>query len=61
MDKVLRALIKSASPELNEHETRWFQELERMKAQVLGVGRYDQDSLRNRVRLVSTMEYSLPC
>lgn len=53
MDRVLRTLIKSASPELNEHETRWFGELERMKAQVLGVGRYDQDSLKSRVRLVS--------
>lgn len=53
MDKALRTLIKNASPELNEHETRWFEEFERMKAQVQGVGRFDQDSLRSRIRLVS--------
>ena len=54
MDKVLQTLIKKASPELNEHETRWFNELQRMKAQVLGVGKHDSQSLKYRVRQVSS-------
>lgn len=53
MDRVLQALIKNASPELNEYETRWFEELQRMKSQVLGIGRYDAESLKNRIREVS--------
>jgi nucleoporin NUP82 len=52
MDRVLQALINKASPELNEHETKWFEELRRMKSQVLGVGRYDQTSLKIRVQQV---------
>ncbi|KAI5119910.1 hypothetical protein M0805_003714 [Coniferiporia weirii] len=61
MDKLLQALIRKASPELNEHETRWFEELQRMKSQVLGVGRYDSDSLKNRVQsLQSGFDRLLP-
>lgn len=52
MDRVLQAMINKASPELNEHETRWFDELQRMKAQVLGLGRYDQMSLKHRIQMV---------
>ncbi|KAL5530163.1 hypothetical protein ACEPAF_6420 [Sanghuangporus sanghuang] len=54
MDRLLHALIRQASPELNEHETRWFEELQRMKAQVLGIGRYDPDSLRVRIKQLQT-------
>lgn len=53
MDRVLQALINKASPELNDHETKWFDELRRMKGQVLGIGRYDQTSLKIRSQLVS--------
>ena len=53
LDTVLRRLINKASPELNEHEKQWFGELERMKVQVMGAGRYDQTSLKMRVELVS--------
>lgn len=53
MDRLLHALVRQASPGLNEHETRWFEELRRMKAQVLGIGRYDPDSLRMRIKQVS--------
>ena len=52
MKRLLEALIKKASPDLNEHETRWFEELKRMKAQVMGVGRYDAESLKMRTRKV---------
>ncbi len=52
MDRVLQALINNASPELNEHETKWFEELRRMKAQILGIGRYDETALKTRVKLV---------
>ncbi|KLO19835.1 hypothetical protein SCHPADRAFT_864426 [Schizopora paradoxa] len=52
MDRVLQALINRASPELNEHETKWFEELQRMKAQVLGVGRYDEMALKTRVQML---------
>lgn len=53
MDKVLQALISKASPDLNEHETKWFEELQRMKAQVIGVGRHDQTSLKSRIQQVT--------
>ncbi|EJD01179.1 uncharacterized protein FOMMEDRAFT_110790 [Fomitiporia mediterranea MF3/22] len=54
MERLLQALIRQASPELNEHETRWFEELQRMKAQVLGMGRYDAESLKLRIRQLQT-------
>ena len=53
MNRLLETQIKKASPDLNEHETRWFEELKRMKAQVLGVGRYDSDSMKMRTRKAS--------
>lgn len=54
MDGMLQKLITNASPELNEHETKWFEELQRMKRQVLG-GRYDHSSLHARVQLVGAI------
>lgn len=45
LDRLLTALMKKASPELSEHETKWFEELKRMKQEVLGVGKYDDGSL----------------
>lgn len=59
MDRVLQALINRASPELNEHETKWFEELRRMKAQILGVGRYDETALKTRVQLVRVSQLSI--
>ncbi|TDL29694.1 hypothetical protein BD410DRAFT_817721 [Rickenella mellea] len=50
MDRILQTLINDASPELNEHETKWFEELRRMKNQILGAGRYDTSSLVSRVQ-----------
>ncbi|THH33582.1 hypothetical protein EUX98_g536 [Antrodiella citrinella] len=47
MEKILRVLMKTASPELSEHETKWFEELKRMKLEVKGANRYDE-SLENR-------------
>ncbi|KAF4619426.1 hypothetical protein D9613_005509 [Agrocybe pediades] len=52
MDRVLQAMMKQASPELSEHETKWFEELKRMKQEILGAGRYDEDSLLARTRLL---------
>lgn len=52
-DRVLQALVNKASPELSEHETRWFEELRRMKDEVAGAGRYDEGSLAARSKLVS--------
>lgn len=52
-ERVLQSLTKQASPELSEHETKWFQELKRMKAEVMGSTRYDEDSLQSRTTLVS--------
>jgi nucleoporin NUP82 len=52
LDRLLQALMKKASPELSEHETKWFEELKRMKVDVLGSGKYDEDSLVARTRLV---------
>lgn len=50
LDRLLSALMKKASPELSEHETKWFEELKRMQAEVMGVGRYDSESLVVRTR-----------
>lgn len=52
MEKILRVFMKSASPELSEHETKWFEELKRMKQEVVGVQRYDAESLENRTSLL---------
>ncbi|THH13916.1 hypothetical protein EW146_g6350 [Bondarzewia mesenterica] len=52
LSKTLHALIKEASPELSEHEMGWFDELKRMKGEVIGAGRYDESSLLARVRLL---------
>ena len=52
LDRLLQNLMKKASPELSEHEAKWFEELKRMKEDVLGRGRFDEDSLVCRTRLV---------
>lgn len=51
-DKLLQALMQKSCPELSEHETKWFEELKRMKQEVHGVGRYDEESLTSRTQLV---------
>lgn len=53
LDRLLQSLMEKASPELSEHEAKWFEELKRMKVGVLGRGKYDEDSLACRTRLVS--------
>ena len=52
LDHLLQILMERASPGLSEHETKWFEELKRMKEDVLGRGKYDEDSLVCRTRLV---------
>lgn len=52
LDRLLQALIKQASPELSEQETKWFEELRRMREEVRGSGRYDDESLVARTKLV---------
>jgi nucleoporin NUP82 len=52
LDRMLQALMEKASPELSEHETKWFEELKRMKEEISGSGRYDEGSLAARTRLV---------
>jgi len=54
LDRTLRAYMRKVAPELSEQETKWFDELKRMKAEVLGQGKYDEQSLRVRTKLVST-------
>jgi nucleoporin NUP82 len=50
LDRVLAELMKRANPTLSDHETKWFDELGRVREQVLGAGRYDEASLRARVQ-----------
>ncbi|EKM59400.1 uncharacterized protein PHACADRAFT_114086 [Phanerochaete carnosa HHB-10118-sp] len=45
VDRVLTAMMRNASPEVSEHERKWFEELKRMRDEVVGRGKYDQDSL----------------
>jgi len=58
LDRMLQGLMEKASPELSEHETKWFEELKRMKEEITGIGRYDEGSLVARTRLVSFSTHS---
>ena len=58
LDRMLQSLMEKASPELSEHEVKWFDELRRMKEDVLGRGRYDENSLACRTRLVCCVPLS---
>lgn len=55
LDRTLQLLMQQASPALSESETKWFGELRRMEAEVLGAGRYDEASLAARISLVKYM------
>ncbi|KZT20799.1 hypothetical protein NEOLEDRAFT_1140344 [Neolentinus lepideus HHB14362 ss-1] len=52
LDRTLQAMMRKVSPELNQHERKWFEELKRMKGEVLGATRYDEESLSSRVKLL---------
>lgn len=52
LDGTLRTYMRKVAPELSEQETKWFEELKRMKAEVLGQGKYDEQCLRARTKLV---------
>jgi len=52
LDRLLRSLMRKASPELSEHETKWFGELRRLKEEISGAGRYDEGSMTSRTALV---------
>ncbi|KAJ8481252.1 hypothetical protein ONZ45_g15367 [Pleurotus djamor] len=52
LDRTLQNLMQKASPILSEHETKWFEELKRMKQEVAGEGRFDESSLVSRTRLM---------
>lgn len=53
LDKTLKLYMRKVAPELSVQETKWFEELKRMKVEVLGQGKYDEQSLRARAKLVS--------
>jgi len=50
LDRVLAELMKRANPAISDNETKWFDELGRIREQVLGAGRYDEESLKARVQ-----------
>ncbi|KAJ8086450.1 hypothetical protein PM082_005273 [Marasmius tenuissimus] len=52
LDRMLQSMMERASPELSEHETKWFEELKRMKNEVMGLGRYDEGSLASRINML---------
>ncbi|KAF9263555.1 hypothetical protein L218DRAFT_901764 [Marasmius fiardii PR-910] len=52
LDRMLQNMMHRASPELSEHESKWFEELKRMKDDVMGLGRYDEGSLASRINLL---------
>lgn len=58
LDRMLQSLMEKASPDLSEHETKWFEELKRMKEDIIGAGRYDEGSLVARTRLVCQLPSS---
>ncbi|KAH9843921.1 uncharacterized protein C8Q71DRAFT_826054 [Rhodofomes roseus] len=51
-DAVLQSMVQKASPALSENESKWFEELRRMKAEVMGVGKYDDRALSSRLKLL---------
>ncbi|KAG6880302.1 hypothetical protein C0992_000079 [Termitomyces sp. T32_za158] len=57
LDRVLQEMMERASPGISENETKWFEELGRMKAEVMGFARYDDQSLVSRTRLLES-EYA---
>ncbi|OSD04378.1 hypothetical protein PYCCODRAFT_1433763 [Trametes coccinea BRFM310] len=52
LDRALQGLMAKASPELSENETKWFEELRRMKQEVVGASKYDDRSLVARAKLL---------
>ena len=52
VDKTLIAMTNSASPGLSETERRWFEELKRLREDIVGKGRYDEQSLVSRTNTV---------
>ncbi|THV08713.1 hypothetical protein K435DRAFT_959241 [Dendrothele bispora CBS 962.96] len=52
LDRMLQTMMEKASPELSEYETKWFEELKRMKEDVIGTGKYDEGSLATRTKLL---------
>lgn len=52
-DRILQVLMNGALPELSECEMKWFEELGRMKAEVIGAGKFDEGCLKARTALVS--------
>ncbi|KAF4574789.1 hypothetical protein EYR36_006139 [Pleurotus pulmonarius] len=52
LDRTLQHLMLKASPVLSEHETKWFEELQRMKQDVAGSGRFDETSLVARTKML---------
>ncbi|KAG6832947.1 hypothetical protein H0H92_004831 [Tricholoma furcatifolium] len=52
LDRVLQGMMERASPGISENETKWFEELRRMKGEIMGFGRYDDESLVARTRLL---------
>ena len=61
LDRTLQGLMAKASPELSENETKWFEELRRMKEEVVGAGKYDDRSLVARAKLVSFLPDTVLC
>lgn len=59
LDRMLQSLIERSSPELSEHETKWFEELKRMKIEIMGAYKYDDSSLLRRAKIVSQIMFSL--
>ena len=52
LNRLLQALMREASPELSKHEMEWFEELEKMRAEIVGFGNYDSESLAVRAKQV---------
>ena len=56
-DRILQAMMEKASPSISEHESKWFEELKRMKEDIMGAGRYDEESLLSRTQTVGLFRH----
>ena len=52
-ERVLQGFMTRASPAVSESEGSWFEELGRMKVDIVGAGKYDDRSLAAKIKSVS--------
>jgi len=58
LERMMHAAMQKANPVISEYESKWFEELKRMRAEVGGLGQFNAGSLAVRTRTVSQLSIS---